>query len=105
MIFKIAQWDVNGIAESLSDVFNSSSKASFGSVQYSKFQNSVNKPPHWFNSKCKKARNDFHMAKILYKLRQTDDDKHKVKTSSKNYKRTLATEHNLFKIIENRTVA
>ena len=58
----------------------------------------MKKPPHWFNGKCKNARNDFHKENFLYKLRQTDDNKHKVKTSSKNYKRTLAIEHNLFKL-------
>ena len=98
MILKIARTNVNGIAKSLSEVFNSSSKACFGSVKYSKFQNSVKKSPHWFNGKCKKARNDFHKAKSLYKLRHTDVNKHKVKTSVKNYKRTLATEQNLFKL-------
>ena len=44
------------------------------------------------------ARNDFHRAKDLYKLRQTESNKHRLKTCSKTNKRTLATERNLFKL-------
>ena len=43
----ISQSNVNGIAESLSEVFKSSSNASFCSMKYSKLQNSEKKPPHW----------------------------------------------------------
>ena len=61
----ISQSVVNGIAESLSEVFNSSSKASFGSVKYPKFQNSVKKPPHWFMVNVKKQEMTF-IRQIFY---------------------------------------
>ena len=92
----ISQSDVNCIAQSLTEVFKLSSKISFGSVTHS--QSSENKPQHWFNRKCKVARNDFHRAKYLYTSRQTDANIQRLKTCSKIYKRTLATEVNLFKL-------
>ena len=93
----VSQVDVNCTAESLAEVFNSAARASFGSVKYNcKPYN--NRPPHWFNRKCKLARNDFHRAKYFYKLRHTDRNKQRLRTSSKQYKRTLSLEQNLFKL-------
>ena len=78
----ISQPDLNCVAESLEDVYNLSSETSFGSVKRHS-QPSENKPPHWFNRKCKVPRNDFHRAKYLYKIRQTDANKQRLKTCSK----------------------
>ena len=72
----------DSVAESLADVLNLSSETSFGSVKRHS-QPSENKPPHWFNRKCKVSRNDFHRAKNLYKIRQTDANKQRLKTCSK----------------------
>ncbi|MCW4343354.1 MAG: reverse transcriptase family protein, partial [Candidatus Thiodiazotropha endolucinida] len=92
----ICQKDVDDIAEALSDTFKSAAMNSFGTVRKNVGTNS-NKPPHWFNRKCKVARKKFHRAKYLYKLRPTCTNKHNLSSSSKCYKKTMSVEQKLFK--------
>ena len=93
----ILQKDIDYIAESLSATFKSTAVNSFGMIRENTNSN-CNKPPHWFNRKCKRARKKFHRAKFLYKLRPSDTNKLNLKFSSKEYKKTLFTEQKLYKM-------
>ena len=94
---KIFQEDINNIAESLSNTFKSAAVDSFGMVTRNTDSN-CNKPPHWFNRKCKIARKNFHRTKYLSKLRPSDGNKLNFKLSSKDYKKTLSAEQKLYKM-------
>ena len=79
------------MARSVAGSFQINSYNTFGTVNFKFIENS-NKPPNWFNSKCRAARKKNHNAKFLYKLRQSFENKQRLKLSSKNYKKTLSTE-------------
>ena len=74
----ILQKDINFFAESLSATFKSTAVNSFGMIREN-INSNYNKPPPWFNRKCKIARKNFHWAKFLYKLRQSDTNKSNLK--------------------------
>ena len=93
----ISQTDVDQMARSVAGSFQINSYHTFGTVNFKFIENS-NKPPNWFNSRCRAARKKFHNAKFLYKLRQSFENKQRLKLSSKNYKKTLSTEQNLYKL-------
>lgn len=81
------QSDLNTIVDSLNHMYVENSQISFGTFVTTRIQNSQSKTPRWFNKKCKTARFKFHNAKHQYKLRKTDENKHKLQLSSKAYKK------------------
>lgn len=66
--------------------FTNSAEIAFGSTKNVQ-QPLRNKP--WFNRECRDARRKFHLAKRVSYKHNSIENKEKLKTMSKNYKRTM----------------
>ena len=84
----VSQGDVNEVIDSLNEIFISNCRSSFG-ITVSNNQKGKPKNDSWFNNECKTARKNFHSAKFRYKLRKNFENKCRLNSCSKQYKKTL----------------
>ena len=92
----VSQGDVNEIINSLNDIYLSNCRSSFGTIS-PKNQTGQTKNDSWFTKDCKTARKHFHSAKHQYKLRKNYENKRRLSTCSKHYKKTLHKEQIKYK--------
>ena len=84
--------DINKICTDIGSIFVSAAEATSGKSKSTSHKhisdNSKDSKP-WFGYKCKNARRKYHIARKINNINPTNNNKSKLKETSKNYKRTM----------------
>ena len=93
----ITENSINEIVGDIDSLFESCSKASFGTKTVKKHNKYSNFKP-WFNRGCINARNAYHKIRKLYNRYKTEYHKNNLKRISKHYKNTMSKNYKQFKM-------
>ena len=87
---------VNDVCRKISDLFYKSANVSFGD-NHPIWISKKNDQKPWFGRECRQARSKYHLARRKFKNRRNDNNKGKMVSASKSYKKVMNKHINKYK--------
>ena len=87
----ITQSELDGVVAEIGNLFEKNALKTFGSTVPKHDLNSLTREKKlWFNSECRRSRNQYHYARKFYNRYKSQESKNYLKRISKQYKQTIA---------------